>query len=341
MALLKGNFVDASILIKSSSDPVDDDDLSRKYYVDAEVSKKISSTEKGIANGVAGLDGTGKIPSSQLPSIAITDTFVVASQAAMLDLTAEKGDVAVRSDQNKSYILKTNDPSQLVNWELLQSPTDAVLSVNGQVGAVILDKEDVGLDQINNTSDANKPISTAVSSALNQKSDVGHSHSASDIIDFSTAVATAAPVKSVNGKTGVLSIDKTDVGLGSVNNTSDANKPISIATQSALDAKQNSIGTDSSNKFLAGDLTWKAVETGLAYSESLSWSGSGTYTMLVSQAVHGKGENPIVVVRELVAGYYYDKIFGYLDGSLQIKVSATGDVTITSSDNFSGKIIIK
>ena len=29
---------------------------------------KISSSEKGVANGVATLDGTGKIPSAQLPS---------------------------------------------------------------------------------------------------------------------------------------------------------------------------------------------------------------------------------------------------------------------------------
>jgi hypothetical protein len=33
-------------------------------------------------------------------------------------------------------------------------------------------------------------------------------------------------------------IDKSEVGLGNVDNTSDANKPISTATQAALDAKQ-------------------------------------------------------------------------------------------------------
>ena len=32
------------------------------------VKGKISSSEKGVANGVATLDGTGKIPSAQLPS---------------------------------------------------------------------------------------------------------------------------------------------------------------------------------------------------------------------------------------------------------------------------------
>lgn len=93
---------------------------------------------KDVAGGYAGLDGSGKVLSSVLPAIAITDTFVVGSQAAMLALTAEVGDVAVRTDQNKSYILKTAGPTVLANWQELLSPTDAVLSVNGQTGIVSL-----------------------------------------------------------------------------------------------------------------------------------------------------------------------------------------------------------
>ena len=45
------------------------------------------------------------------------------------------------------------------------------------------------------------------------------------------------PVISVNGKTGAVTLSKDDVGLGNVDNTSDANKPISIATQTALNGK--------------------------------------------------------------------------------------------------------
>lgn len=44
-------------------------------------------------------------------------------------------------------------------------------------------------------------------------------------------------VTSVNGQTGAVTVTKTDVGLGNVDNTSDANKPVSSATQTALDAK--------------------------------------------------------------------------------------------------------
>ena len=39
------------------------------------------------------------------------------------------------------------------------------------------------------------------------------------------------PVTSVNGKTGAVTLSKDDVGLGNVDNTTDANKPISTAAQ--------------------------------------------------------------------------------------------------------------
>lgn len=47
----------------------------------------------------------------------------------------------------------------------------------------------------------------------------------------------AFPVVSVAGKTGAVSLVKADVGLGNVDNTSDANKPVSTAQQTALDLK--------------------------------------------------------------------------------------------------------
>ena len=52
-----------------------------------------------------------------------------------------------------------------------------------------------------------------------------------------------AGVTSVNTRTGTVTLDKSDVGLGNVDNTSDANKPISTATQTALNAKVGSVTT--------------------------------------------------------------------------------------------------
>jgi hypothetical protein len=96
------------------------------------------TTQKGAVNGIASLDGTGLIPTNQLPALAITETFVVVSQAAMLALTAQTGDVAVRTDVNKSFILTASPATTLGNWQELLTPTDSVLSVDGQTGAVSL-----------------------------------------------------------------------------------------------------------------------------------------------------------------------------------------------------------
>jgi hypothetical protein len=72
---------------------------------------------RGVASGLATLDSSGLIPTAQLPPLAITDVFVVASQAAMLALTAERGDVAIRTDVTKTFILSTNSPGTLADWK--------------------------------------------------------------------------------------------------------------------------------------------------------------------------------------------------------------------------------
>ena len=71
----------------------------------------------------------GKVSADVLPAIAITDTFVVASEAAMLALTAETGDVAIRTDVNKTFILSANPASTLANWKEVLTPADGVTSV--------------------------------------------------------------------------------------------------------------------------------------------------------------------------------------------------------------------
>lgn len=122
-----------------------------KTYVDTGLAGKQAtlgytaenSANRGAANGYAPLGSDTKIPSAYLPAIAITDTFVVASQAAMLALTAETGDVAVRSDENKTYILQGTDPAILANWVWMKTPTDLVLSVNGFTGAVTLTTDNI------------------------------------------------------------------------------------------------------------------------------------------------------------------------------------------------------
>lgn len=64
--------------------------------------------------------------------------------------------------------------------------------------------------------------------------------------------AAAAPVQSVAGKTGAVSLVKGDVGLSHVDDTADADKPVSSATQTALDAKVPTSRTVSAGTGLAG-----------------------------------------------------------------------------------------
>ena len=80
-------------------------------------------------------------------------------------------------------------------------------------------------------------------------------------------------VSSVAGKTGAVTLTKADVGLGNVDNTSDANKPVSTATQNALNAKQNTLvsGTNiktvnntsliGSGNVAVGDVTLTGAQT--------------------------------------------------------------------------------
>ena len=56
-------------------------------------------------------------------------------------------------------------------------------------------------------------------------------------LDSLVEASQSGAVVSVNGETGVVTLDKSDLGLGNVDNTSDANKPISTATQTALNGK--------------------------------------------------------------------------------------------------------
>lgn len=97
--------------------------------------KFLQKSQLGV--DVASLVG-GKIPLSQIPATAITDTFVVVSQTEMLALQAQIGDVAIRTDLKKSFILRIDNPASLSSWQELLTPDDQVQSVNGQTGVVII-----------------------------------------------------------------------------------------------------------------------------------------------------------------------------------------------------------
>lgn len=114
----------------------------------SDAAKPLSSAATTALAAKADLVG-GLVPTSQMPPLVITEVFTAISQAAMLALTAQRGDVAVRTDAGKTFILSTDSPGTLADWKEV-SAIGAVTSVSGQQGIVVLAKGDVGLGNVSN-----------------------------------------------------------------------------------------------------------------------------------------------------------------------------------------------
>lgn len=189
---------------------------------------KQSTSEKGQANGYASLDSGGKVPVSQLPSAIMEYQGVwdaSTNTPTLANGTGSTGDVYRVSVAGTALSLSFEVGDYVIyngsTWEKSDT-TDAVASVAGRTGNVTLTSSDVGLGNVDNTSDANKPISTATQTALDGKE----------------ATITAGTTGQYwRGDKSWQTLDKSAVGLGNLDNTSDANKPVSTATQTALDAK--------------------------------------------------------------------------------------------------------
>jgi len=104
-----------------------------------DVNSRIPLAQKGAANGVATLGADQKIPSSQLPALAISSVFVVNSQAAQLALNAQEGDLAKRTDlvPLKVFIHNGGTSGTMSDWTDITTQGE-VQSVNGLVGNVNL-----------------------------------------------------------------------------------------------------------------------------------------------------------------------------------------------------------
>ena len=114
-------------------------------FTDADHSKlnaiEASADVTDTANVVAALSaGTGVAISGggaiSVTAVALTTVQTASSQSAHLALTAQEGDIVVRSDENKTYCHNGGSAGNMNDYTLLATPTDAVLSVNGNTGAV-------------------------------------------------------------------------------------------------------------------------------------------------------------------------------------------------------------
>jgi len=139
----------------------------------AALALKLDANKVAAANGVASLDALGKVPTDQIPAISFSSVKVLASEAEMLALgSAVVGSVVIRTDVSKNYVLAVANPAVRANWIELLTPAPPVQTVNGYSGNVSITKADLGLGNVQNTSDADKVISTQTQTALDNKVDI-------------------------------------------------------------------------------------------------------------------------------------------------------------------------
>lgn len=174
---------------------------------------------------------SGKIPASQLPSYV--DDVIEVVLFTDLPAEGEAGKIYVVKNTNLTYRWTGTDYIE-ISKSLAIGETDST-AYRGDRGKLAYDhsmitagnphgttKAHVGLGNVDNTADVNKPVSTATQTALDLKVN-----------------KTDTYVKTVNTQSGDVVLTKSSVGLANVDNTTDLNKPISTATQTALDLKAN------------------------------------------------------------------------------------------------------
>ena len=216
--------------------------------------EKIDVTEKGANNGVATLDAGGKVPASQLPSTVMEFKGVhdvSTNSPALSDGTGDPGDVYLVSvggtrDYGSGAITLLPGDWLVYSGAVWQKSvnSNAVVSVNGMQGVITINKTHIGLGNVDNTSDADKPVSTAQQTALDLKADQGDldAYIASNDAEVATKADASALTAHENETDNPHGVTKSQVGLGNVNNTADSDKPVSTAQANAL-AQKADFGT--------------------------------------------------------------------------------------------------
>lgn len=220
---------------------------------------------------IAGSDVTSQLvtPVDQTAYTAITD-----SQGNIAPFRGPDGYMgSLFADTGAAYRFEFNISPTLLDYLVTNAANggsggSAVTSVSGRTGDVTVTKLDVGLGNVANIAPADMPVSTATQSALAGKPDdsaIVHKAGSENITGVKTYTAspvvptpvnptdaankayvdanagtgggTGGAVSSVAGRTGAVTLTKSDVGLANVDNTADANKPLSTAAQNALALK--------------------------------------------------------------------------------------------------------
>ncbi len=281
--------------------------------------------------------GVAKIATSSAPTSGQALTFngadlawsTVSGSGSAPDATVStKGVVQLTGDLSGSAASPT--VPGLANKEAIVVAGTTAQYYRGDKSWQTLNKSVVGLTNVDNTSDASKPVSTATQTALDAKAPTVHAHAASDItsgtlasarIPLATTTTTGAvqlagdlggtadsptvpglslkestiaagtTAQYYRGDKSWQTLDKAAAGLGNVDNTSDANKPVSTATQTALTSKEGVITAGTTAQYYRGDKSWQTLDktaAGLANVDNTSDANkpvsSATQTALNAKA---------------------------------------------------------
>lgn len=150
-------------------------DYSHFYPVSGEVMNRTNEAINDVLNGggVGGGDSSVYSVNGQTGDVTITPADIGAATAEQ----GGKADTAVQPSALSSYV-----------------PTSRTIAGKSLSSNITLAKGDVGLGNVDNTSDASKPISTATQFALDSKADSVHSHEIAEVSGLQTALSTKAGI---------------------------------------------------------------------------------------------------------------------------------------------------
>ena len=219
---------------------------------------------KGAPNGLASLNESGIIPSAQLPSYV--DDVIEVDTFSNLPGTGESGKIYIVQDTNLTYrwsgtayveiskSLALGETSSTAypgdkgkaTTDKLNKTSDKVVvgptTVNPSTNKIVL-KYQTHFTSTNSDSEDSHTINAATTSqaglmSSSDKTKLDGLKDQAGITSDIDAVQTNLETH-INNKSNPHEVNKAQVGLGNVDNTSDANKPISTATQNALNSKFN------------------------------------------------------------------------------------------------------
>lgn len=210
----------------------------------SELNSKVQQfiNSKGAPNGLASLNESGIIPSAQLPSYV--DDVIEVDTFSNLPGTGESGKIYIVQDTNLTYRWSGTDYVE-ISKSLALGETSST-AYPGDKGKATTDKLNRIPDKlITDTVNVNQSTTEAVLNFTTYRQEaqqVGRNTLTITSATISQAGLMSSSDKTnlethINNKSNPHEVTKDQVGLGNVDNTSDANKPISNATQTALNGK--------------------------------------------------------------------------------------------------------